>query len=60
MRPAREKADRADSGAAALEAAQQLKLRNETIALYVDDITLSAELLTKKGFTLVSQSDLVR
>lgn len=31
-----------------------------TIALYVDDITLSAELLMKKGFKLMSQSDLHR
>jgi hypothetical protein len=29
-----------------------------TIALYVDDITLAAQLLIKKGFNLVSQSDL--
>jgi len=29
-----------------------------TIALYVDDITLSAQLLIKKGFNLVSQHDL--
>lgn len=31
-----------------------------TIALYVDDITLSTQLLIKKGFNLVSQSDLGR
>jgi hypothetical protein len=29
-----------------------------TIALYVDDITLSADLLVRKGFNLVGQSDL--
>jgi hypothetical protein len=32
--------------------------RGPTIALYVDDITLSAELLIRKGFNLVGQSDL--
>ena len=31
-----------------------------TIALYVDDITLAAQLLIKKDFTLVSQADLGR
>jgi hypothetical protein len=31
-----------------------------TIALYVDDITLAAQLLIKKGFNLVSQKDLGR
>lgn len=31
-----------------------------TIALYVDDITLAAQLLIKKNFVLVSQADLAR
>jgi hypothetical protein len=35
-----------------------LRPRGPTIALYVDDPTLAAQLLIRKGFTLVGQSDL--
>jgi hypothetical protein len=32
--------------------------KGPTIALYIDDITLGAQLLIKKGFRLLSQKDL--
>jgi hypothetical protein len=35
-----------------------LRPRGPTIGLYVDDPTLAAQLLIRKGFTLVGQSDL--
>lgn len=34
--------------------------KGPALALYVEDITLAAQLLIKKGFTLVSQADLAR
>jgi len=34
--------------------------KGPTIAVYMDDITLGAQLLIKKGFRLLSQKDLAR
>jgi hypothetical protein len=34
--------------------------RGPAMALYIDDITLGAQLLIKKGFTLLSQADLAK
>jgi hypothetical protein len=35
-----------------------LRPRGPTLALYVDDMTLAAQILIRKGFTLIGESDL--